>query len=137
MDLDAELVEQSRRTYPDLPVLQERLDHLTPQLLSDHRFPTRYDLVVCVGNVMILLADHSEPAVLARLRELTAPQGRLLIGFHTQAEPPGSRSYDPADFEADAQAAGLRIESRFNSYGLAPFTPDTDYVVNVLRPSGD
>lgn len=137
VDLDAELVEQSRRTYPELPVLQARLDDLAPELLHEAGYPTAYDLIVCVGNVMILLAEGTERAVLARLRALLAPGGRLLVGFHTQAGPAGSRTYDPDEFVADAEAAGLEVEQRFASYELAPYVPGTDYVVTVLCRRGD
>ena len=107
------------------------------EVLHEAGFPTAYDLIVCVGNVMILLAEGTERAVLARLRALLAPGGRLLVGFHTQAGPAGSRTYDPDEFVADAEAAGLEVEQRFASYELAPYVPGTDYVVTVLRRRGD
>ncbi|CUR56412.1 conserved hypothetical protein [metagenome] len=133
VDLDTDLIEQSQATYPDLPVVEGRLDTLTAEHLSAAGEPGPFDLVVCVGNVMILLAPDTERAVLSNLSRLTTPGGRLLIGFHTQAMPPNSRRYSPDEFAADALAAGLRIESRHATYDLVPFDPDGDYVVNVLR----
>ncbi len=135
VDLDCDLLEQSRATYPDLPVVEGRLDTLSPQDLADAGHPGPFDLVVCVGNVMILLAPDTERRVLSNLVDLVAPDGRLLIGFHTRALPPNSRRYSPDEFAADARAAGLAIESRHASYDLLPFVPDGDYVVNVLRPA--
>ena len=35
VDLDAALLEQSRATFPDLPVMQSRLDHLTADMLRE------------------------------------------------------------------------------------------------------
>lgn len=133
VDLDAELLEQSRATYPDLPVIQGRLDELTAEQLEAAGEPGPFDLVVCVGNVMILLAPGTERTVLARLRALLAEDGRLLVGFHTHAQPPNSRLYSPEEFADDATAARLRIESQFSTYDLAPFEPDGEYVVSVLR----
>lgn len=133
VDLDAALVEQSRLTYPDLPVLHERLDHLTPQLLREANLPSSYDLVVCVGNVMILLADGAEQTVLTALRSVLAPEGRLVVGFHTHGVPTGSRDYHPDEFADDAAAVGLRVQQRFSSYELAPYVDSTDYVVTILQ----
>jgi SAM-dependent methyltransferase len=134
VDFDDEIIEQSRRTFPDLPVVPSRLDELTPGLLSAAGFPTSYDLVVCVGNVMILLAPDTERTVLGVLASLLAPQGRLLVGFSVRDAPaPTSREYPWAEFVADSESVGLQVEARFASYDLQPFTDDSDYVVHVLR----
>lgn len=110
---DATLVEQSRRTYPELEVLP--LDILG---LPDERGP--FDVIVCVGNVMTFLAEGTEVAVLTRLRELLAPGGRLLVGFHLRGGPQGARRYRPEEFVDDATAAGLRVDLRAGSYELHP-----------------
>lgn len=134
VDFDPEIVAQSRQTYPQLPVFSSRLDELTPDALAAAGHPTAYDLVVCVGNVMILLAPDTERIVLANLAALLADRARLLVGFHTRDAPSGfSRTYPVAEFTADAEAAGLAVESRYGSYDLRPFDPDGDYVVHVLR----
>jgi SAM-dependent methyltransferase len=138
VDFDAEIIEQSRATFPELPVVSSRLDELTPDVVSAAGFPTSYDLVVCVGNVMILLAPDTERTVLANLAGLVAPDGRLLAGFAIRGAPAAaSRSYPADEFAADCHAAGLAVESRFESYDLRPFTDDSDYVVHVLRHAGD
>ena len=137
VDFDAEVIEQSRRTFPDLPVVPSRLDELTPEMLTAAGFPTSYDVVACVGNVMILLAPDTERPVLATLASLLAPEGRLLVGYALSGAPAGaSRTYPVAEFVADCAAAGLEVESRFASYDLQPFTDDSTYVVHVLRRSG-
>jgi SAM-dependent methyltransferase len=134
VDFDPEVIEQSRRTFPDLPVVPSRLDELRPEQLSEAGFPTAYDLVVCVGNVMILLAPDTERTVLGVLASLLAPQGRLLVGFSVRDAPaPTSREYPWAEFVADSESVGLQVEARFASYDLQPFTDDSDYVVHVLR----
>ncbi len=84
-------------------------------------FPTAYDLVVCVGNVMILLAPDTERTVLGVLGSLLAPHGRLLVGFSIRDAPaPTSREYPLAEFVADCESAGLQVEARFSSYDLQP-----------------
>ena len=134
VDFDEEILAQSRETFPDLPLVASRLDHLTPEVLSAAGAPTSYDLIVCVGNVMILLAPETEETVLANLAALVVPEGRLLIGFALSGAPAvTSRTYPADEFARDCDTAGLLIESRFASYDLRPFTDESDYVVHVLR----
>jgi len=133
VDLDDELLEQSRATYPGFPVVSGRLETLTAEALAAAGEPGPFDLIVCVGNVMILLAPDTERAVLASFRHLLAAGGRILVGFHTGAGPPNSRAYSPQQFADDAAGVGLAIESRFATYDLLPFDPGGTYVVNVLR----
>jgi SAM-dependent methyltransferase len=134
VDFDAEILDQSRRTFPELPLLDSRLDELTPAKLTDAGHPTAYDLIVCVGNVMILLAPDSERTVLGNLATLLAPGGQLLVGFALSGAPSGfSRTYPLEEFVADYEAAGLEKVHRFATYDLEPFTDDSTYVVHVLR----
>jgi SAM-dependent methyltransferase len=134
VDFDPEILDQSRRTYPELPVVDSRLDELTPERLSAAGFPTAYDVIVCVGNVMILLAPDTERTVLANLAALLAPQGRLLVGYALSGAPSGfSREYPLEEFVADYEASGLALVHRFASYDLQPFVSGGDYVVHVLR----
>jgi hypothetical protein len=109
------------------------LEDITPERLSEAGFPTAYDVVVCVGNVMILLAPDTERTVLGSLAALLAPEGRLVAGFHLSGAPSGaSRFYPVEEFVADCAAVGLQVESRFASYDLRPFADDSDYVLHVL-----
>jgi SAM-dependent methyltransferase len=134
VDFDEEILAQSRETFPDLALVASRLDHLTPEVLSAADAPTSYDLIVCVGNVMILLAPETEETVLANLAALVVPEGRLLIGFALSGAPAvTSRTYPADEFARDCDTAGLLIESRFASYDLRPLTDESDYVVHVLR----
>lgn len=122
---DAELVAQSRRTYPELDV--EETDVLA--------FDTeeRFDLVVLVGNVMVYLAQGTEQAVLSKVRSLLAPGGRALIGFHLTGGPSTARVYPAAEFAADVEASGLVVEHRFGTYELHP--ANEEYAVWVLSPA--
>jgi hypothetical protein len=90
-------------------------------------------VIVCVGNVMILLAPDTERTVLANLAALLAAEGRVLVGFHLRGAPSGfSRDYPVGEFVADCAAAGLAVEHQFGSYDLRPFSEDGDYAVFVL-----
>lgn len=127
---DPALVEQSRRTYPAVPVLESDILDLTHASLAAHGGPTAFDLVVCVGNVLVFLAEDTERDVLRRLATLLAADGRVLVGFHLADAPEAARSYPPAEFVADAEAAGLRVDHRFGSYDLRP--PVEEYAVWLL-----
>jgi len=135
-DLDAGLLQQSRAAYPDLPVAQARLETLNAGFFAAHGMPTDYDLVVCVGNVMVLLAEDSEQAVLRAFGDLLAPQGRILVGFSLAGAPPRSRVYPAEEFAADVTAAGLAVESRYATFDLRPFDPGGDFAVWILAAGG-
>jgi SAM-dependent methyltransferase len=135
VDLDEALLEQSRATFPEVPVARARLEEVDAAFLAAHGMPTELDLVVCVGNVMVLLAEGSERAVLRALGAVLAPGGRMLVGFSLVGTPPRSRVYPAEEFVADAEAAGLRVESRHATYDLRPFDADGEFGVFVLRAS--
>ena len=123
---DAALREQSRATYPDLDVLPHEALDLDPGELGT------FDLVVVVGNVMIYVGEDTERQVLRRVGELLGDRGRALVGFHLTSVKAGSRTYPAEEFEADAAAAGLRVDHRFGSYELHP--AHDEYGVWVLSP---
>ena len=120
---DPALAAEARR-HPDLTVLQADILQLDPAETG------AFDLVVCVGNVMILLAEDTERRVLAAMRRLLGEGGRVLVGFATTAGPGNSREYSWEEFLADATEAGLRVQHHFGTYELAP--PSPEYVVAVL-----
>ncbi len=121
---DAALRAQSRATYPDLEVLPHEALALDPDEVGV------FDLVVVVGNVMVYLAEDTERLVLGRVRDLLAPQGRVVAGFHLTDVKAGSRTYPAEEFVADCSAAGLRVVHRFGSYEL--HEPNDEYAVWVL-----
>jgi SAM-dependent methyltransferase len=86
-----------------------------------------FDLVVCAGNVMVFLAPGSEQRVLDRLRSHTRPGGRIVVGFRREPY----YSYDK--FDEDVVEAGLRLEHRFSTWSLEPFSPTATFAVSVLR----
>jgi SAM-dependent methyltransferase len=128
---DPGLVQQSRRTYPDVDVLPHDVMGLTDEVLSAAAGPEEFDLVVCVGNVITFVAEGTEVAVLTRLRELLAPGGRILVGFHLQEGPATARKVTPERFATEVESAGLVVDHRFGGYDLRPV--DDQYAVWILR----
>lgn len=132
VDVDPILIEQGRRFYPRLPLLELDLAALTPAALSAAAFPTTYDVIVCAGNVLHFVAEGSEARVVANLAGVLAPGGRMAIGFAT------GRGYSADDLDSDAARAGLVREHRFATWELHPDgTPGQDWAVSVFtRPAG-
>ena len=95
VEKDPELVAMSRELYPDLPVIEADILAISPELLRAHGRPTAYDLVVLVGNVMILLAPDTERRALSTVAAVLRPGGRLLGGFHPAGAHHGGRSPTP------------------------------------------
>ena len=131
VEKDGGLVEQSRSTFPEVKVVQSDMLGLSPALLEWQGRPSSYDLVVVVGNVMVLLAEDTEAQVLETLRGLLKPGARMLVGFRMVGGPQNCSTY-PADvFVADAETAGLVVDARFDSYELRTDLDD-DYAVWIL-----
>jgi SAM-dependent methyltransferase len=131
---DPDLVAMAARHHPDLPMVSTDILALTPDLLAEAGHPTAYDLVVLVGNVIVLLAPDTERRALSTLAALLAEGGRILVGFHPRRQFGNARDYPVGEFVADAEAAGLRVQHRFGSFELAP--PSEEYCVAVLVRSG-
>ena len=86
-----------------------------------------FDAIVCAGNVMTFLAPGTEVEVLRRLGAHLAPEGRAVIGFGA------GRGYAFGDLFADVERAGLRLDLALASWDLRPFTPESEFLVAVLR----
>lgn len=125
---DPDMLALARDRYPELDARPlDVLDLATEPDLG------RFDLVVCVGNVMILLAEDTEQRALRSMASVLGPEGRLLVGFHQLGGPAHGRRYSFDQFAEDVADAGLRVQARFGGYRLEP--PGEEYVVAVLIPA--
>jgi len=131
VEKDPDLIERAARHFPDLPMVESDILALSPESLAAAGHSAEFDLIVLVGNVIILAAPDTESRMLATLGALLAPGGRILVGFHPKNSPAASaRPYPFEDFAADVDAAGLAVQHHFGTYELHP--PADDYVVAVL-----
>ncbi|GLY06300.1 class I SAM-dependent methyltransferase [Actinoplanes sp. NBRC 101535] len=121
VDLDPVLIEEARRNHPGS----------TWQVgdLSELALDTRFDLIVCAGNVVTFAGPSSRPAILSRFHEHLAPGGRAVVGFGA------GRGYDFDDFLTDAEKAGLAADLLLSTWDLRPYNPGADFLVAVLRPA--
>lgn len=121
VDVDPLLVEAARADHPGPRFEVADLATLT---LDEEPF----DLVVSAGNVMVFLGPGTERTVLERLRDHTRPGGRVVLGFRREPD-----VYSYASLDRDAESVGLRLEHRFGTWHLDPFTEASDFAVSVLR----
>jgi SAM-dependent methyltransferase len=124
VDADPALVEAARADHPRPRWLVADLADLDLPAMGE-REP--FDAAVLAGNVLAFVAVGTEPAVLRRLAGHLRPDGVLAVGFGTE------RGYPLTAFDADAVAAGLRLEHRFATWDLRPWRDDAPFAVSILR----
>ncbi|WP_225755588.1 bifunctional 2-polyprenyl-6-hydroxyphenol methylase/3-demethylubiquinol 3-O-methyltransferase UbiG [Actinotalea sp. Marseille-Q4924] len=124
VDVDPVLIEAAEQDAPGPTWLVEDLVELD---LPARGVAEPFDAIVCAGNVMTFLAPGTEVEVLRRLGAHLAPEGRLAVGFGA------GRGYAFVQFFADVEVAGLRLDLALSTWDLRPFTPESDFLVAVLR----
>ena len=124
MDVDPELVAAAAGDHPGPTWLQADLATLDLAALG---LTEPFDAAVIAGNVMPYLAPGTEADVLSRVAAAVRPDGVIVVGFGL------GRGYPLAAFDADIASAGLRLEHRFATWDLRPWTPSANFAVSVLR----
>lgn len=130
VEKDPDLIERAARYFPNLPMVESDILALSPESLAAAGHRAEFDLIVLVGNVIVLAAPETEQRLLTVLRDLLAEGGRILVGFHPVRTHGNARDYPVEEFVADVEAAGLKVQHRFGTYELHP--PAEDYLVAVL-----
>ncbi|MGY1916836.1 class I SAM-dependent methyltransferase [Blastococcus sp. SYSU DS0973] len=125
VDVDPVLVAAAEEDHPGPRWLVGDLAELD---LPAHGITEPFDAIISAGNVMAFLAPSTRGAVLRRLRAHVAAEGRAVIGFGA------GRGYEFDEFLADAGAAGWAPDVLLSTWDLRPFTPESDFLVAVLRP---
>lgn len=127
LDADPVLIEAAEADHPGPAYAVVDLSELTLADVGDEPV----DLVVCAGNVMVFVAPATERTVLENLCAVVRPGGRVVIGFRRDHAYP-IEEYD-ADLDALAASGVARVEQRFSTWHLDPFTDESDFAVTVLR----
>ncbi|MEV1075999.1 class I SAM-dependent methyltransferase [Micromonospora parva] len=128
VDADPALVDAARADYPGPTWLVADLAELDLPALGEAE---PFDAAVLAGNVLAFVAVGTEPEVLRQVAAHLRPDGVLAVGFGTE------RGYPLTAFDADAVAAGLRVEHRFATWDLRPWRDDAAFAVTVLRRPAD
>ncbi|MFF4894158.1 class I SAM-dependent methyltransferase [Micromonospora chersina] len=124
VDADPVLIDAARADHPGPRFLVADLADLD---LAAQDEPEPFDAAVVAGNVMAFVAPGTERAVLTRIAAHIRPDGPVVVGFGTD------RGYPLTELDADAVAAGLRLEHRFATWDLRPWHDDAEFAVTVLR----
>ncbi|MEU9827316.1 class I SAM-dependent methyltransferase [Micromonospora chersina] len=124
VDADPVLIDAARADHPGPRFLVADLAELD---LAAQGEPEPFDAAVVAGNVMAFVAPGTERAVLTRIAAHIRPDGPVVVGFGTD------RGYPLTELDADAVAAGLRLEHRFATWDLRPWHDDAEFAVTVLR----
>ncbi|MGW4295763.1 class I SAM-dependent methyltransferase [Micromonospora chersina] len=124
VDADPVLIDAARADHPGPRFLVADLAELD---LATQGEPEPFDAAVVAGNVMAFVAPGTERAVLTRIAAHVRPDGPVVVGFGTD------RGYPLTDLDADAVAAGLRLEHRFATWDLRPWHDNAEFAVTVLR----
>ena len=126
VDVDPVLIAEAASVHPEARWIVGDLAELD---LAAAGAPEPFDAIVCAGNVMTFLAPSTRTEVLRRLRAHVAADGRAAIGFGA------GRGYEFDEFLADAAGAGWAPDLLLSTWDLRPFTPDSQFLVAVLRPA--
>jgi SAM-dependent methyltransferase len=126
VDVDPVLIAAAEEDHPGPRWLVGDLAELDLPAQGIHE---PFDAIVSAGNVMTFLAPSTRRAVLARLRAHIAAGGRAAIGFGA------GRGYPFEEFLADASASGWTADLLLSTWDLRPFTPDSEFLVAILRPA--
>jgi len=119
-----------------LAVARERAAELDWRLEDLAGFCTQepFDLVVAAGNVLVYLAEGTEPGAVASMAAALRPGGLLVSGWRTDHAPAeaGPR-LAVATYDGWARAAGLTPVARHATWHGDPLTGDSDWCVAVDR----
>lgn len=129
VDLDPSMLAVARRDHPGPTWVEADLARLDAVDLGGP-----FDVVVCAGNVVPLLADGTEPDAVAHLAGVLDRGGALVCGFGLDV---AHLPLDHVPVTLDAYdrwcvAAGLVLADRFATWEGAPFA-DGGYHVSVHR----
>jgi SAM-dependent methyltransferase len=136
VDVDDSMLAEARRAGPDGRWVRSDLADFDPAELD---LPGQaFDLVVCAGNVVPLVAPGGEAAVLARMAQHLRPGGLLVAGFGLDRAhlPREAVVLSLDDYDAWSAAAGLVLDARFATWDRQPWTPEAGYAVTISRRIG-
>jgi SAM-dependent methyltransferase len=125
VDLDPVLIAAAEHDHPGPRWLVGDLAELD---LPASGVDARFDVVVCAGNVLGFLDPATRRDVLANLRSVLAPGGRIVTGFGSGGDYPFDEFFD------DVEQVGLVVELRLSTWDLRPFTLGSEFLVAVLAP---
>jgi SAM-dependent methyltransferase len=134
VDVDASMLAEAEREAPHLRWVQADLAALSAAA-DELGNATGFDLVVCAGNVVPLVAPAQAADAVNAMAEQLRPNGLLVCGFGLdRAHLPRSAQVVALEtFDGWCEQAGLALEARYATWDGEPFTGTGGYAVSVLR----
>ena len=120
IDIDPGMLDSARRKAPHIPWIQGDLAVASVE--------GEFDAVVLAGNVLIFVAEGTEPEVVARCASYLPPGGVLIAGFQVRRDGFGPEALDRA-----ASDAGLELVDRWATWDRQPWAAGGDYQVSFHR----
>lgn len=132
LDVDASMLAEARRTDPRIRWVQADLADPTVTMTADDGDP--FDLVLCAGNVVPLVAAGAEAIAVATMARQLRDGGLLVTGFGLDRAhlPASAACIDLSDFDRWCTAAGLMATERFATWDGDPWPGDGGYAVSVF-----
>jgi len=131
VDSDESMLQEALRSASGVDWL---LADLAEMDLSEPPLSSPFDLIVAAGNVIPLLAESTEHAVIGTLATLLLPTGLLVAGFglHPDTLPLDWAPVDLPSYDRWCADHELELIDRFATWDRAPYR-DGDYAVSVHR----
>lgn len=129
VDLDRSMLATARRAAPDVAWVEADLAEL-----DDHDLGGPFDVVVCAGNVVPLMAEGTEARAVAAMARRLAPGGHMVCGFGLDVAhlPLDHAPVTLADYDRWCSDADLELVDRNATWEGAPFDGG-GYHVSVHR----
>jgi SAM-dependent methyltransferase len=118
-DLAPAMLEVARERAPDIDWVEADLTRL--------ELGRTFDVVVMAGNVPLFTPPGTHAALVAGCAAHVADDGVLIAGFQLD------RGYSAEQYDIDAAAAGLVLDTRYSTWDGEPFEPGGGYAVSVHR----
>jgi SAM-dependent methyltransferase len=135
VDLDPSMLAEAKRAAPQLTWLQG--DLADPKLTLTDAGEQPFDLVLCAGNVLPLVAEGTEAEAVRTMARQLRPDGLLVTGFGLdRAHLPASAALvDLGTFDSWCADAGLEPVARYATWNGDPWPGSGGYAVSVFRRS--
>ena len=119
VDADGSMIDVAQRRAPALSWVHADLTTLD--------LGRAFDVVVMAGNVPLFTPPGTTAALVAGCARHVGIGGALVAGFQLDGR------YGVADYDADADAAGLVLVERFATWSADVWQPRAGYAVSVHR----
>ena len=121
VDVDPSMLATARRLGPHIEWIDSPLQDLD--------LGRTFDVVLLAGNVPLFTPPGTTAALIAGCARHVGDGGVLVAGFALDGR------YAITQYDAEAAAAGLALQTRYATWDRHPWAEDADYAVSIHRLS--